>query len=239
MVRYLYGIGKVMSCVLWSLVWVVVWDADAAWADGFVPYEKVRMVRAKVTAYCAGACCCGRHADGVTSIGRDARLPGAAVAPDAIPYGHLLWIPGAGYRLADDTGGAMRTSWRVRREIHVDLRMASHADAKAWGVRELEIALYRPARAKAAEVDVELVSASGMRSGEGGLERQDLAGASGSASDADGSPRGPAVEPDCDAGLPGADEPADRPSPREEPRPVRAAAPAAVARRDVARDVRS
>ncbi len=227
MVRYLYGFGKGVACVLGSIVWGLVWDADAAWADGFVPYEKVRMVRAKVTAYCAGACCCGRHADGVTSIGRDARLPGAAVAPDAIPYGHLLWIPGAGYRLADDTGGAMRTSWRVRREIHVDLRMASHHEAKAWGVRELEIAVYRPARARPAEVDVELVSAPGRGSGV--------------ASDASESPRDPGVEPGCDAGPAGDGDPADGSRPREEPRPVggRAAAPAVVARRDVPRDVRS
>lgn len=109
------------------------------------PYRLDRWVQAKVTAYCPGPCCCGRHANGRTSTGRDARLPGAAVAPDAVPYGSMLWIDGAGFRLADDTGGAMRQSWRRRGVIHVDLRKRTHAEALRWGVRQLRMAIYRPA----------------------------------------------------------------------------------------------
>ena len=109
------------------------------------PYRLDRWIHAKVTAYCAGACCCGAHADGKTATGRDARLPGAAAAPAALPYGSVIWIHGAGYRVIDDTGGAMRQSWR-RGVVHVDLRCTSHAAARRWGVRWIYVALYARVR---------------------------------------------------------------------------------------------
>jgi 3D (Asp-Asp-Asp) domain-containing protein len=95
-------------------------------------------IRAKVTAYCACRICCGKHANGRTSRNRDAKLPGVAVDPCAIPYGSQVKIPGKGTFLADDTGGAMRQSWK-KKIYHVDLRMKTHKEARRWGVRWMNI----------------------------------------------------------------------------------------------------
>ena len=105
-------------------------------------------VDAKVTAYCACEKCCPGHADGRTAWWRGvsrgyADQPGCAVAPQAIPYGTWLRIPGAGWRQADDTGGAMRQSWRNDGVIHIDLRFTSHKKALRWGIRHLRVQVDR------------------------------------------------------------------------------------------------
>ena len=115
---------------------------EPAAPPGFVYWKTVK---ARVTAYDPGGCCCERIPDGMTSTGDNAwLLDGAAVAPLAIPYRTRLWIPGAGWREADDTGSAMRQAWR-KGIHHVDLRMATHWQARQWGVQKLEVRLYRPA----------------------------------------------------------------------------------------------
>ena len=99
--------------------------------------------RMKVTAYCCCSICCEKWSGGgVTSTGRDASLPGAAADPRVLPYGTVLDIPGIGVRAIDDTGGAMRKSAR-KQAIHIDVRMATHAEARAWGVRWLEVGVVR------------------------------------------------------------------------------------------------
>lgn len=100
-------------------------------------------LEAVVTAYCACELCCEAEADGRTAwwhgVSRGyADQPGCAVAPKAIPYGTWLHIPGAGWRQADDTGGAMRQDW-ARGIVHIDLRFSSHAEALAWGVQHLKV----------------------------------------------------------------------------------------------------
>lgn len=97
-----------------------------------------RTVTALVTAYCPCRKCCGRYADGITSTGRDARKPGCAVDPARISYGSRVHIPGVGWRLADDTGSAMRASGR-RGVIHIDVRMRSHAEALRFGTRRVKV----------------------------------------------------------------------------------------------------
>lgn len=104
-----------------------------------------RTVRAKVTAYCPCSKCCGKWSQWKkTATGRSAEEPGVAVDPLAIPYGSLVEVPGVGRRLADDTGGAMRTSWRRMGVVHIDVRMRTHEEARAWGVRWLAVTIYRP-----------------------------------------------------------------------------------------------
>lgn len=111
---------------------------------GFVFWKTIL---SKVTAYDPVGCCCGHSADGVTATGDDAWvLDGVATAPLAIPYRTKLWIPGAGWREADDTGSAMRRAWRRGRYL-VDLRMSAHAEARRWGARDLTVHLYRPLQA--------------------------------------------------------------------------------------------
>ena len=110
---------------------------------GFVYWKTVR---ARVTAYDPTGCCCGHSADGRTSTGDDAWvMDGVAVDPGAIPYGTRVFVPGAGWRKADDTGSAMREAGQ-RGRILVDLRVPSHRQAREWGVRQADLHLYRPAR---------------------------------------------------------------------------------------------
>jgi len=99
-------------------------------------------VEAVVTAYCPCRICCGQYADGVTATGRDARLPGIAVDPKRIPYGSRVYIPGLGWRTADDTGGAMRQSGR-RGIVHIDVRMPNHKAARLWGVKRLTVTILK------------------------------------------------------------------------------------------------
>ena len=49
------------------------------------------------------------YMDGKTSIGRKA-IPGRTIAvdPKVIPYGSKVFIPGFGWRVAEDTGGAIK-----------------------------------------------------------------------------------------------------------------------------------
>jgi 3D (Asp-Asp-Asp) domain-containing protein len=100
---------------------------------------KVRTVEAVVTAYCPCRLCCGPNARGITSTGQDARdLSGCAVDPSLIPYGCRVWIPGVGWRTADDTGSAMREHGR-RGIVHIDVRMRTHEQALRFGVRHTTI----------------------------------------------------------------------------------------------------
>jgi 3D (Asp-Asp-Asp) domain-containing protein len=94
-------------------------------------------VLAKVTAYEPSSVSCGRFADGKTSTRRNAwNLDGCAVAPDAIPYGTLVWIPRIGWRVADDTGKAMKRSWQ-RGTYHIDVRMPTVRECRRWGTQEM------------------------------------------------------------------------------------------------------
>lgn len=105
-----------------------------------------RVVRAKVTSYCPCERCC-RRMTGLTSTQTNAWQPGVAVAPGAIPYGSLVRVPGydrAVWAVADDTGAAMRNSWNKYGEIHVDVRMTYHWQARDWGTQYLTIEIREP-----------------------------------------------------------------------------------------------
>jgi len=105
-------------------------------------YYRAGKIKALVTGYCPCSKCCGRQADGSTSTGRDARkYPGVAADPKAISYGCVVNIPGVGYRQVDDTGGAMRRSWR-KGIYHLDLRFRSHQDALRWGRKWMMVEVY-------------------------------------------------------------------------------------------------
>lgn len=104
-------------------------------------------VEALITAYCPCRECCGPNAKGITSTGVDARrLTGCAVDPKLIPYGSRVRIPGVGWRVADDTGGAMRKNGR-RGIVHIDVRMQSHREALEFGVRRKTVVIKRAAEA--------------------------------------------------------------------------------------------
>ncbi len=118
-------------------------DGDAPPApEGF---ELWRPVRAKLTAYEPSHKSCGSFANGKTSTGDNAwNMDGVAVDPRAIPYGTKVWIPGVGFREADDTGAAMKNSWEDQRQFHIDIRMTYYYQARNWGVQHDTVYLYRP-----------------------------------------------------------------------------------------------
>lgn len=104
-----------------------------------LPDANTKTVKMLVTAYCPCKICCGKHANGETSLGDNAYvLDGVAADPKAIPYRTDLWIPGVGVKEVDDTGGAMRQSWK-KMIYHIDLRFKDHQSALNWGRRWLNV----------------------------------------------------------------------------------------------------
>jgi 3D (Asp-Asp-Asp) domain-containing protein len=100
-------------------------------------YKYWGSVVAKVTAYEPSVVSCGAWADGRTATMRNAwKIDGCAVDPNAIPYGSMIWIPGIGWRLADDTGSAMKKSWK-KGIYHVDVRMSTVWQARRWGSQSM------------------------------------------------------------------------------------------------------
>jgi hypothetical protein len=99
----------------------------------------MKVINAKLTNYCPCPTCCeGNAARGInreTAYGGVAKNPGAAVAPEAIPKRSWLFIPGKGWVVADDTGGAMRKSWEEDKKYHIDQRaaMSEHLKPKIPG----------------------------------------------------------------------------------------------------------
>lgn len=111
------------------------------------PYRLKEKILAKVTAYEPSEVSCGKSADGRTSIMMNAyELTGIAADPLALPYGTVLYIPGAGYKTVDDTGSAMKKSWRQKKEVHIDLRFLTVKEAREWGVKYLEVEIYERIR---------------------------------------------------------------------------------------------
>lgn len=80
--------------------------------------------------------------DGKTSTGKDAFVyNGVAVDPDIIPYKTMVFIPGVGMKVADDTGGRMRRAGR-RGEFHIDIRTSSYSRAMDFGRRKSFVYLF-------------------------------------------------------------------------------------------------
>ncbi len=97
-------------------------------------------VRMLVTAYCTCDICCGSWSKFArTATGKDGRrYDGVAADPKLLPYHTRLDIPGVGLREVDDTGGAMRQDAK-RGITHIDVRMASHSEARRFGVKWLDV----------------------------------------------------------------------------------------------------
>ena len=91
----------------------------------YVAAAALDMVATAYTAYCSGC-------SGITAIGRPAGHGIVAVDPNVIPLGARLYIPGYGYAIAGDTGGAIRGH-------RIDLGFNSMRDAMLFGRREVVV----------------------------------------------------------------------------------------------------
>ncbi len=91
-------------------------------------YIAARALSMVATAYTAGCAGCS----GTTAIGRPAGHGIVAVDPSIIPLGTRLYIPGYGFAIAGDTGGAIHGK-------RIDLGFNSMRDALLFGRREVVV----------------------------------------------------------------------------------------------------
>ena len=87
--------------------------------------DSMQMVATAYTPYCSGC-------SGITATGRPAGHGIVAVDPRVIPLGTRLYIPGYGYAIAGDTGGAI-VGYRI------DLGYTSYRDAMQFGRRAVTV----------------------------------------------------------------------------------------------------
>ena len=113
-----------------------------------------------VTAYPPKSKKYGRFNDGRTSIGHNAFvLDGVAAYPGAVPYYTKVYVPAStektwkwgdvGFREVDDTGGAMKSSWKRRRRLHIDVRMIDRDICMLWGDPYIVVHYYRKTKTPA------------------------------------------------------------------------------------------
>jgi 3D (Asp-Asp-Asp) domain-containing protein len=91
----------------------------------YIAQSAMQMVATAYTASCSGC-------SGVTASGRHAGHGIVAVDPSVIPLGTRLYIPGYGFAVAGDTGGAIRGS-------RIDLGFNSERDAMLFGRRPVTV----------------------------------------------------------------------------------------------------
>lgn len=98
----------------------------------------------RVSAYCAGECCCGRYADYQTASGHDIKHGDKFIAaPKEIPFGTWIQVPGYNDgKPAEvlDRGGAIKGK---RLDIFFEddeiIGCTGHQKALEWGVKYLPI----------------------------------------------------------------------------------------------------
>jgi 3D (Asp-Asp-Asp) domain-containing protein len=87
-----------------------------------------RRMRVEASGYAPGS----GGADNRTATGAKAVRGVIAVDPHVIPLGTHVYVPGYGYAVAADTGGAIHGN-------RIDLCFGSYAEAIAWGRRSVTI----------------------------------------------------------------------------------------------------
>ncbi len=110
----------------------------------------------EVTGYCHCGACCGwtrnwrgrpvyaygplrgqRKEVGVTASGARVR-PGTIAADTSIfPFGTIMYVPGYGYGIVEDRGGAIKG-------YKIDLYFRSHQQALEWGRQRKEVRVWMP-----------------------------------------------------------------------------------------------
>ena len=90
--------------------------------------------RVVVTGYCSCPQCCGPNANGLTASGTKAQLGTMAADPSIFPFGTQLNVPGYGDGVVEDTGAHVKG-------YRIDVWFPTHAEAQAWGRREMFVSL--------------------------------------------------------------------------------------------------
>lgn len=141
-------------------VWLALWlyQTVPLWVPRFVspPGGKVpQMVNMRVTAYCHCGKCCGytdilgvipirKKGDwwdwelkrvGLTASGKLAHYGTIAADPEIYPFGTVMKVPGYGYGMVLDSGGAVKGN-------HIDLYYPCHSWARMQGVRMLPVEVW-------------------------------------------------------------------------------------------------
>jgi 3D (Asp-Asp-Asp) domain-containing protein len=139
--------------VLPTLLWIA-----GCVSSGIVPPAGVpsRVLAMEVTGYCNCAQCCSWRRTwfglgapvvasgankgapkqiGVTASGTRARAGTVAADVARLPFGTVVYVPGYGYGRVEDTGGAIKGS-------KLDLWFDSHAEALAWGRRQVYVKVW-------------------------------------------------------------------------------------------------
>ena len=86
-----------------------------------------------VTGYCSCPKCCGANATGLTATRTRAQRGTIAADPAVFPFGTQLNVPGDGEGVVEDTGSRVKG-------FHIDVWFPTHAEAQAWGRREMYVA---------------------------------------------------------------------------------------------------
>ncbi len=126
-------------------------------ADGNDVIVRGRLVTMTTTAYChCGSCCnwklnwkgqpviaTGTHrgkpkAVGITASGAKAKPGTIAADTRYYPMGTVFYIPGYGYGVVEDRGGAIKGRHRL------DLYHNTHQQARQWGRQKLQCVVFPP-----------------------------------------------------------------------------------------------
>jgi 3D (Asp-Asp-Asp) domain-containing protein len=97
-------------------------------------YAGKRVLNVVATAYDPGPGSCGKWADGKTCNGKRAGYGIIAVDPKVIPLGAKIYVPGYGYGIAADVGGAIKGN-------RIDLGFNSRSGSLKWGKKPVQITL--------------------------------------------------------------------------------------------------
>lgn len=97
-------------------------------------YVGKRTLTLLATAYDPGPGSCGKYANGITCNGKRAGYGIIAVDPKVIPLGSKLLVPGYGYGIAADVGGAIKGN-------RIDLGFNSRPAAFKWGKKWLKVTI--------------------------------------------------------------------------------------------------
>jgi len=93
-----------------------------------------RPVLMEATAYDPGPKSCGKWASGYTATGAKAERGIVAVDDRVIPMGTRMYIPGYGFGVAADRGGAIKG-------MRIDLCYPTYEEARQWGRQRVKVYL--------------------------------------------------------------------------------------------------